>query len=79
MFIYDIFLLDCGDEIFVGDSGDEIFEREDEAYADADEFIADYLMDEFNKKKKDFKVEVYEKFIQILKIENGKRKWILKM
>lgn len=55
MYIYDIEL----NNKTVGDSGDEIFDTEEEARADADDFIS-YLADEHKVKPKDFEVVIYE-------------------
>ena len=55
MYIYDILLND----FCVGNSGDGIFDTEEEARADADDYII-YLADEHKVKPKDFKVVIYE-------------------
>ena len=55
MYIYDIEL----NNKIVGDSGDELFDTEDEARADADDFIS-YLADEHKVEPKDFEVVIYE-------------------
>ena len=55
-YIYDIYL----DDALVGDSGDEIFDTEEEAKADADDYIISTLEDEHEKGYKDFEVVIYE-------------------
>lgn len=56
MYIYDIFL----DDFLVGDSGDEIFDTEEEARADADDYIISLLEDEHERNYKDFEIVIYE-------------------
>lgn len=55
-YIYDIFL----NEVMVGDSGDEIFDTENEALADAHDYIISYLADEFKKQANEFEIQIYE-------------------
>ena len=58
-FIYDIYLDGFGT---VGNSGDEIFDTEDEARADAHDYIISYLADEYKCTPKDFEIYIYKNF-----------------
>lgn len=55
--IYDIYLPGFGT---VGNSGDEIFDTEEEARADADDFIISYLADEYKSLPREFDVYLYK-------------------
>ena len=55
-YIYDISL----NEVTVGDSGDEIFDTENEALADAHDYIISYLADEYKKQANEFEIQIYE-------------------
>lgn len=54
-YIYDIFL----DDFLVGDSGDEIFDEHYQAVLDAEEYIDNYLAEEYGRVAKDFEIVIY--------------------
>lgn len=51
-YIYDIYL----DDELVGDSGDEIFDDETQAKLDAEDYIGNYLTEEYDRPTKDFEM-----------------------
>lgn len=58
MYIYDIRLKE--NDLLVGDSGDGIFDTEEEARADADDYIISCLETGYGKTYKDFEIILYE-------------------
>lgn len=54
--LYDIFL----DDLCVGNQGDEAFNTREEAEIDANEYLEQALVNEYNRNADDFKVEYYQ-------------------
>ena len=57
---YDKYLYDISlDGEYIGDQGDGSFDTEDKAREDAESYIRDELMEEYNRPFEDFVIECY--------------------
>lgn len=54
--LYDIFLDDC----YVGDQGDYAFNTKEEAEVDANHYLEQALVEEYNRSADDFVIEYYQ-------------------
>ena len=61
-YLYDIFLDDLPQGNCVGSSGDLEFDTKEEAQADADDYIISELSKEYDRRVREFRVDVYEAF-----------------
>lgn len=59
-YLYDIFLDDLPQGSCVANSGDFEFDTEEEAQADADDFIISELSKEYDRPVRDFRVGIYK-------------------
>lgn len=65
-YLYDIYLDDLPQGNLVGNSGDLYFETEEQAQADADDYIISELSKEYGRPAKDFRVDIYKLTSELL-------------
>lgn len=59
VYMYDIFLDKLAQGNLVGTSGDLTFDTEEQAQADADDYIISELSKEYNAEVSEFRVQIY--------------------